>query len=512
MPATAAPYLAYDVSRFMMGMAATQAHMTAAQTTMMLAPWRMLTSFWSSAMNNFPNKVKVQVSNDAKSPAEIVLSLSEPERNWTALADAFNRYARPYPKIDFNIHEATIQGVKHPVKVTKAISKPFADLLHFDSGNNGPAIYIAAPISGHYATLIEDTVQSALNGGFQVYVYDTKSARDIPLSAGRFGMDELIDYHREFMQHAGPKAHVIAICQATVSCLAAIATLKSENNKRAPASLTVMAGPIVPHITDTAVSRSAQDLPPSVFENMLMKVPAYYAGAGRHVRPGFGQIGSFALMNLPTHQANAAAMFNHHVMGTTSNPEYKKLDGFDIEYRRDCDIPGELFTDTIKHFTNNSLANGTFKWRGKSVDFSAIDCPFLTYEAAKDDICSEGQTMAAHEIVKTPQIRGEAYHFTLPDAGHYGAFAGSKARLTGLPAIFSFIHKVMGKTGPVLDGAGNILQKTPDLRPYTKDMLNEAVDRQKDEWATRCNEKKKDTVIAMCTPVRTPLARFELAA
>lgn len=511
MPATAAPYFAYDVSRFMMGMAATQAHMTAAQTTMMLAPWRMLTSFWSGTVNNLPDKVKLQVSNDVKSPAEIVLSLSQPERNWTALADAFNRYARPYPKIDFNIHEATIQGVKHPVKVTKAISKPFADLLHFDSGNNGPALYIAAPISGHYATLIEDTVQSALNGGFQVYVYDTKSARDVPLSAGRFGMDELIDYHREFMQHAGPKAHVIAICQATVSCLTAMATLRSESNKRAPASLTVMAGPIVPHITDTAVSRSAQDLPPSVFKNMLMEVPAYYPGAGRLVRPGFAQIGSFASMNLPTHFANACAMFNHHVLGTTSSDQYARLDGFDVEFRRDLDIPGELFDDTIEFFRN-----GIFKWRGKPVDLSAIDCPFLTYEAAKDDICSEGQTMAAHEIVKTPESRGEAYHFTLPDAGHYGAFAGSKARLIGLPVIFSFIHKVMDKmgleTGPVLDGAGHILQKNPDLRPYTKDMLSEAVDRQKDEWATRCNETKKDAVIAMCTPVRTPLARFELAA
>ncbi len=518
MPATAAPYLAYDFTRFMMGMAATQAHMTAAQTTMMLAPWRALTSFWSGAMNNFPDKVKIQVSNNAKSPAEIVLSLQYPERNWLAIADAFNRAARESTN-GFDISEATIQGVKHPVKIKTVATRPFADLLEFDSGHDGPSLYIAVPISGHGATLAEDTVQSALNGGFgKVYVYDTKDAKDIPLSKGRYGLDELIDQQREFLKLLGPKTHVLAICQATVAMMAAVASLSSERKEDPVASLTLMAGPINPEASSTDVSQFAKGKPLSEFRDLLMEVPSYYAGAGRKIHAGFSQLMGFMSMNMPAHVTTACDLFNHNVLGTTDSPDYIKKNKFADEYYRKLkNLPAELYMDTIERiFINNDITHGQFKWHGKPVDFSALKCPLLTIEGAKDDICSEGQTMFAHEIMSTPHKNGHGFHYTAPDVGHYGVFAGSKSKVTSMAAMFGFIHNVIrGKgedCGPTLDGNGNIVASEPDLRSYTKDMLDETLLKQKDMWIIHCNEKKNNKIATMCAPVRTSLPRFELAA
>jgi poly(3-hydroxybutyrate) depolymerase len=517
MPATAAPYLAYDFTRFMMGMAAAQAHMTAAQATMMLAPVRALANIWG-VPNMVPDKVKIQVSNDARTPAEIVLSLTNWDNNWRAVGNAFNRAARESTN-GFDISAATIQGVQYPVKVKTVASKPFANLLEFDSGHDGPSLYIAVPISGHGATLAEDTVQSALNGGFgKVYVYDTKDAKNVPLSKGRYGLDELIDQQREFLKILGPKTHVLAICQATVAMMAAVASLSSEQKGDPVASLTLMAGPINPEASNTDVSQFAKSKPLSEFRDLLMEVPSYYPGAGRKIHAGFSQLMGFMSMNMPAHVATACDLFNHNVLGTTDSADYQKKNKFADEYYRKLkNLPAELYIDTIERiFINNDITHGRFKWHGKPVDFSALKCPLLTIEGAKDDICSEGQTMFAHEILSTPQKKGNGFHYTAPDVGHYGVFAGSKSKVTSMAAMFGFIRNVIRDKGedcgPDLDGNGNIVASEPDLRSYTKDMLNETLSRQKDIWVSHCNEKKNNEIITMCTPVRTPLPRFELAA
>ena len=70
----------------------------------------------------------------------------------------------------------------------------FRHLLHFRKETNlpQPRVLIVAPMAGHFATLLRHTARTML-ADHDVYITDWKSARDVPLAAGRFGIDEYID-------------------------------------------------------------------------------------------------------------------------------------------------------------------------------------------------------------------------------------------------------------------------------------------------------------------------------
>ena len=70
-------------------------------------------------------------------------------------------------------------------------------------------------MSGHYATLLRGTVERMLPG-HDVYITDWRDAKLVPLDDGRFDLDDYIDYLIEFLEHIGPGAHMLAVCQPSV--------------------------------------------------------------------------------------------------------------------------------------------------------------------------------------------------------------------------------------------------------------------------------------------------------
>lgn len=530
-------YEQHETTRAFMELMRMQCHLTAQQTQAMLLPYQMwlnspfnpmnywhgsklemrglntLTSanpFLAGLTEKFPNSIEVNFlttsasaqnaeANKDKKKLSLSLSLTEPHKNWEALAEIFNMAAKEYPKPDFCIDEATILGKKHKVKQSVLVDKPFASLRFFETDHKGPLLYIAAPISGHYSTLMRETIQSALNAGFRVGIYDIKNARDVSLKEGDFGLDDCVDYHREFISYLGkhidPHVNVQAICQATVPVSIAAATLAEENSPYTPFTLDLEAGPINPHISMTEVSEFAQKYDLDWFkDNLISRVPAMFGGQGREVYPGFRQLAAFIAMN-PRHHANSFyEMFNHLVRGTEDEKDYQKKAKFYEEYLAVADLPAKFYLDTIDHFINNKFANGTMTRHGKPVDLSAYQGHLLTKEAAEDDISAPGQTMFVHELM--PEAKG--YHYRVEEAGHYGIFAGSKARDKSLPAMYGHIHQALKENGhdygPALDSYGNPLTKTTEMPvPYNKDMLDQTVKEQSAVWQEFVHNRENTT-------------------
>ena len=86
---------------------------------------------------------------------------------------------------------------------------------------------VVAPMSGHFATLLRDTVRTLLPD-HDVYLTDWHNVRDVPLVAGRFGLDDYVDHVIEFLAAIGPGAHVVAVCQPCVAVLAAVAVMAKD--------------------------------------------------------------------------------------------------------------------------------------------------------------------------------------------------------------------------------------------------------------------------------------------
>lgn len=428
---------------------------------------------------------------------KLSLSLTEPHKNWAALAEIFNLAAKEYPKPDYAINEAQVLGKTLDVKKSVLVDKPFADLMLFETKHKGPLLYIAPPLSGHYGTLIRDTIQSALNAGFRVAIYDTKNARDVPAEHGTFGLDDCVDYHREFIsylgEHIDPRVNVQAICQATVPIATAAATLAAEKSPYTPYTLDLDSGPLDPHAPMTEVTEFAQKYDIDWFKNNLIsQVPGTYEGKGRDVYPGFRQLSAFIAMNPDSHANSFYQMFNHLVRGTENGDDYQKKLAFYDEYLSVCDLPAKFYLDTIERvFINNDLANGKMTWHGQPVDLSAYQGYLMTKEAALDDISAPGQTMSVHKLM--PKAKG--YHYRLEGAGHYGIFAGSKARDKALPAMFSFIHKALKESrhdyGPALDSHGNEITKLSYPPRFSAKVLRDTIKEQAQKWqdftATRNN-------------------------
>ena len=81
---------------------------------------------------------------------------------------------------------------------------PFATLTRF-AKVGAPAqarVLVVAPMSGHFATLLRDTVRTMLTD-HDVYVTDWHSARDMPLREGPFGLDEYTEHLMQFMRVLG---------------------------------------------------------------------------------------------------------------------------------------------------------------------------------------------------------------------------------------------------------------------------------------------------------------------
>ncbi len=363
-------------------------------------------------------------------------------KNIAAGAELFERITRRYGKPVFGFERTTVDGVSVEVKEEIVWARPFCSLLHF--AREGvkprapqPKLLIVAPMSGHYATLLRGTVAAFLPT-HDVYVTDWNNARTVSLAAGAFDLDDYIDYLREMLGVLGPGVHSIGVCQPAVPLIAAVALMEAENHPDAPASMTLMGGPIDTRRSPTAVNLLAERRGVEWFRaNCLHRVPFPHAGFGRLVYPGFLQLSGFMAMNLDRHVNAHVEMFNHLVSGDGDSAE-KHREFYD-EYMAVMDLAAEYYMQTIETvFVKHSLPKGEMQHRGAPVDLSAIHrCALMTVEGENDDISGVGQTYAAQELC--PNIPDAMkLHYLQKDVGHYGVFNGSRFRAHIAPRIVGF--------------------------------------------------------------------------
>ncbi|WP_062195015.1 polyhydroxyalkanoate depolymerase [Caldimonas taiwanensis] len=363
--------------------------------------------------------------------------------------DLMHRLCKEYEKPEFGIHTVQVDGVDVAVQEQVPLTKPFCRLIRFkrftDEGallekmKQQPVVLVVAPLSGHHATLLRDTVRTLLQD-HKVYITDWIDARMVPLDAGPFHLDDYVDYIQEFIRFIGPQVHVISVCQPTVPVFAAI-SLMASRGEPTPRSMTMMGGPIDARRSPTAVNNLAMNKSYEWFENnVIYRVPPNYPGAGRRVYPGFLQHAGFVAMNPDRHLSSHYDYFMDLIRGDDESAEAHRA--FYDEYNAVLDMPAEYYLDTIKTvFQEFALVKGTWRVRGELVRPQDIrTTALLTIEGELDDISGAGQTRAAHELC-TGIPKDEQPHFTVPGAGHYGIFSGKRWRQLVYPVVRDFIVK-----------------------------------------------------------------------
>jgi poly(3-hydroxybutyrate) depolymerase len=368
-----------------------------------------------------------------------------------AALDVFENATRRYPKPDWGVSSTLVEGRVVPVAIETALDRDFCKLVHFRrdekalraaraSATDDPAVLIVAPLSGHYATLLRGTVEAMLPD-HDVYITDWANARNVPLSAGRFDLNDYVDYLIEFMRHIGPGVHAIAVCQPGPALLAAAALMAEDADPARPATITIMGSPIDARRSPTVPNLLAQERKFSWFEsNMIYTTPAPYPGVMRRVYPGFVQLYSFLSMNHDRHLNAHYDYFTHLVAGDGDSADKHRK--FYDEYLSVLDLTEEFYLQTIREvFQEFSLAEGKFMHRGRRVKPEAIhDIALMTVEGENDDISGIGQTQAAHDLcVNIPESMKLDY--IQPGVGHYGVFNGSRWRNEIQPRLAKFIKK-----------------------------------------------------------------------
>jgi poly(3-hydroxybutyrate) depolymerase len=348
-------------------------------------------------------------------------------------------------KPEFGLHHTIVDGREVAVREEIVLRRPFGQLKRFvrEGVTGGPKLLIVAPMSGHYATLLRGTVERMLPSA-DVYVTDWRDARSVPLGDGRFDLDDYIDYLIAFLETMGENAgeggtHMLAVCQPSVPCYAAVALMSADGNPCRPKTLTLMGGPVDTREAPTAVNTLATERPHSWFEqNVIAVVPANYPGAGRRVYPGFLQLAGFMSMNLGNHMISHFEMYKHLVQGDGESADASKA--FYEEYRSVCDMTAEFYLQTIETvFQKHRLPKGEMTHRGRPVDPAAItDVALLAIEGERDDISGLGQTRAALTLA-THLHEDKKRYLMAEGAGHYGIFNGSKWRDTIAPVVEAWI-------------------------------------------------------------------------
>jgi poly(3-hydroxybutyrate) depolymerase len=326
------------------------------------------------------------------------------------------------------------------VREDSAYSTPFGRLLHFkkDVSTPQPRVLLVAPMSGHFATLLRATVETMLPE-HDVYITDWYNARNISLLNGHFGFDNFIEHIIKFLEVIGPGAHALAVCQPGPAVLAAVAVMAESRNPATPQSLTLMAAPMDARINPSRVNTLANSHPIEWFErNLISMVPFRFPGAFRRVYPGFVQLTAFMCMNLQRHLKAQADLLNHRANGEDSKAQ--EIASFYDEYLAVMDLPAEFYLQTVRLvFQEHALARGQLEWRGRRVDPGAIRrTALLTVEGERDDICSVGQTVAAHDLCCNLRPYQKRHHLQ-PGAGHYGVFSGSRWRNQVYPLVKNLI-------------------------------------------------------------------------
>jgi poly(3-hydroxybutyrate) depolymerase len=370
--------------------------------------------------------------------------------------DLMHRLGKDYVKPEFGLRTIEVDGVEVAVHERIEINKPFCELRRFkrfsdnpetlDRIKDQPAVLIVAPLSGHYATLLRDTVKQMLQD-HKVYITDWKNARLVPLSEGEFHLDDYVNYVQEFIRHVQSRygnCHVVSVCQPTVPVLAAV-SLMASRGETTPLTMTMMGGPIDARKSPTAVNNLAMTKSYSWFENnVIYRVPTNFPGAGRRVYPGFLQHAGFVAMNPDHHAKSHYDYFEDLMKGDDTSAEAHRK--FYDEYNAVLDMDADYYLETIRVvFQDFALVNGTWDVRNPKGTLERVKpadirtTALLSIEGELDDISGSGQTRAVHDIC-TGVPKSLQTHYEAKGVGHYGIFSGRRWREMVYPQVRSFIQ------------------------------------------------------------------------
>jgi poly(3-hydroxybutyrate) depolymerase len=348
-------------------------------------------------------------------------------RNLSATYELIARSGLTHERPPYGIDTVTVGNREVSVSEVATLTLPFGTLLNFkkDVSTPQPRVLVVAPLSGHFATLLRNTVRTLLPD-HDVYITDWHNARDVSLKHGAFGFDDYVDYLIRFLETLGPGAHLIAVCQPCVQALAAVAVMAAAGNEAQPSSMTLMAGPIDTRINPTKVNKLATSKSMGWFErNLIARVPIKYPGARRRVYPGFVQLAAFVSMNVNRHYNAHQELYEH-----IANGEHEKaqvIKSFYDEYFAVLDLPAEFYLETVSRvFQEALLPKGELTFKGQPVELKAIrKTALLTVEGERDDICALGQTAVAHELCSSLKPHMKRHHMQV-GVGHYGVFSGRR--------------------------------------------------------------------------------------
>ncbi|NOL49212.1 polyhydroxyalkanoate depolymerase [Pelistega europaea] len=366
-------------------------------------------------------------------------------RHIAAGFELLHRLGKDYEKPAWNITEADVGGKTATITETLVEERAFCRLIHFERSHSkhpkgDPIVLIVAPLSGHHATLLRDTVQTMLQS-FDVYVTDWIDARMVPLSKGAFHLDDYVQYIIDFIHLLGPNTHVMSVCQPTVPVLAAVSLMASNNDPIQVKSMIMMGGPLDTRLSPTSVNGLANQKSFTWFETQLIhRVPPRYPGHNRRVYPGFLQHAGFVAMNPDKHAQSHYDYYLNLMRGNDMEAETHRK--FYDEYNAVLDLPAEYYLDTIKVvFQEHLLPRGLWKVKGQLVEPAAITkAHLLTVEGELDNITGKGQTQVAHQMCSNiPEAHKQ--HYEVEKAGHYGIFSGRRWRTKVFPVIEEFINQ-----------------------------------------------------------------------
>ena len=377
-------------------------------------------------------------------------------------------FARMVTKPDWGIHTFTCDdGKDHLVSIDTIVEKPFGNLIQFAVPGRKPMkrrILLVAPMSGHYATLLRSTVKSLLVH-CEVFITDWHNARDIPVSAGKFDVEDYTLYLAEFMREMGPDTHVIAVCQPVPLALAATALLAEEEPEAQPRSLTLIGGPVDPDANPTEVTDFGRRVTMGQLEEtMIQRVGFKYTGVGRMVYPGLLQLASFISMNSEKHTQAFTDQIGAVARG--EDGDYDRHNKFYDEYLAVMDMPAEFYLSTVERiFKGLEIANNDFTVNGHKVDMGKItNVAVMTVEGGNDDISAPGQCVAALDLCSGLPDDKKANHLE-PDAGHYGIFAGRSWRNNIRPLVLEFIDANSGEARAAPKSAKPANKNVPKDKP-----------------------------------------------
>jgi poly(3-hydroxybutyrate) depolymerase len=366
-------------------------------------------------------------------------------RKLSAALEVFAQLKLTHSRPAYGIEQASVNGVQRAVAEECVLRLPFGTLLRFRAQGAAPAprVLLVAPLSGHFATLLRETVRTLLQD-HEVYITDWHNARDVQLRHGPFGLDDYIDYMMRFIEAIGPHTHVVAVCQPCVAALAAVALMAEDDHPAQPLSLTLMAGPVDCRVNPTEVNRLATSKPIGWFEsNLISHVPPPHRGHLRRVYPGFVQLSAFMSMNPDRHRQQFRTLYQHLVDGEVEQAD--AIRRFYEEYLAVNDLPAEFYLQTVeKVFQSFDLGRGALTWRGRPVRPGSIRRTWLmTVEGERDDICAVGQTVAAHDLCTGIRPYRKVHHVQI-GVGHYGVFSGRKWNSQIYPRVRELIHSAAG--------------------------------------------------------------------